>query len=500
MNIEQDLVSHSQEQRPRNTTRRNFLRVCAGVTGGVLLHLNALTESIDPPINTSASNLPQEIPLPQVVSLSPRLRTIEEAVVVNQSRLSNPEQAIIRLPENALEKKVNTQLLESRIGLVNGHFWPGEDVANFAFPVSPHLDRATFKTQEFPLFINNQKVLDFYGQDTLKMQSDFSDHTVWAMQNGRRAFAVVETDYLESSNWFNRAQLVTDLKLLAQSGVSGFIVGNEPNDPYTPWRNSLSRIYADSRLIWETVSKLPQQPQVLLPGLAYWGDETYLKQLLIFFKQQGSVQNMVFPFSGVADHFYGSVDDLLPRIRLMRQTINQQGFKGASYNLTEVGDPGINTPQFQISERQRAEEFIPQVLALACASKVVQEINWYAFYTGNDGYSSLVEFRNGRFSPKQSYQSYANTARLLSRIGQIEYVEEDDISEVHAQRTDGIEFKIVWLNTETEKAIPVPAGFEVFDALGNSLEEETETLMLKLEPRSQPFLTGKVRFLIRKNE
>ena len=71
------------------------------------------------------------------------------------------------------------------------------------------------------------------------------------------------------------------INLLSDRGVDLFVIGNEPNDPNTPWRNDFNRIYQYCSMATRALKELDKPGEISPPGLAYYGDGGYLGKVTV---------------------------------------------------------------------------------------------------------------------------------------------------------------------------------------------------------------------------
>ncbi len=321
---------------------------------------------------------------------------------------------------SALEKLLGVDSLTgSRIGLAN---WPLVDetedlnVGNFSFPISPFNVTADDGVQQFLLFSNTEIIANFRHNEYLEqVHRKIFDRAVWAMDQGRIGSATVEFDRALSDQKVRRI-----VELLTYYGVKTIIWGNELNDPNTPWRDDLPDLFD----IFTTAAKVKKEQglgnvDLCLPGLAYYQFGEYLQKMLRTFKalQQKNFPKDPYnlPIQRVADHYYGSVVDLLPRIQQIRGIMSSEGLPQLKYDLTEVGNPNLDPSQPPVSDDQLADCFVPQISSLAIGSGMIDKVTFYALLDASDHYS-FMRINDGRLVKKPAYQSLVVMAKLLSNL------------------------------------------------------------------------------------
>ncbi len=392
-----------------------------------------------------------------------------------------------------------TSLAESRLGLGN---WPLLDetedlnLGHFTFPISPFNPTADDGSQEFLLVSNNHVIANFRSGDYLEdVQRRIYDRAVWAMREGRIGTAVVEFDRPVLPQKVDRI-----VRLLGYAGVRTIVWGNELNDPATPWRDNLPALFD---IFWAAANAKRKYGlndlHLSLPGLAYYGHGEYLRKMLATFRdlqrrKYPSAPNEL-PVQRVTDHYYGPVDGLLQRIRLMRDIMASEGITQLKYDLTEMGNPSLDPSLPRASDQQLAEGYIPQVASVAIASGQVDTIDYYSLLDISPDHS-VMRIEGGRLVKKPTYQSFLVAAKLLARLKTLNVAEERDFVRVDGRRTDGIAFQILWSRVSDGQVwLDLPRGARVFDALGREVREE-RVGKLVLNRREHPSLGGPARILI----
>lgn len=417
------------------------------------------------------------------------VRPAAEAITDYQLSLLADPNSVSSGDITPLGQYLDTSINESLLGLVNGHLQTNPlEIGNFAFVVNPAYVLETVDEERFLPTVNNPSAILRSKRDSREIKA-VSDRALWAMENNRLGAAVIEADKEISDK---NLKVITSL--LLERGVQLFIIGNEPNDPSAVWRDKPSLIYHYCSQIKRILSDFGRNIEVSLPGLAYYGDGTYLGNLLdIFLSQTG--QGNFLPVDVVSDHFYGGVYDLVSRVKSMRQVIKRRGLN-LKYYLTELGSPGVLTYHEEIADDTLAKSFIPAAVSLAIASGV-DRIFYYSFFDSTEPRLSLVEGRDGHLTPKSSYQSFRLMAKLMARLKTISLEERGQYSRIFIEREDGIKAEVIWSNldqNELEWGLTEKVG--VFDVFGYEDRQSKENGILYLKPRPRPFLSGEPRILI----
>ncbi len=487
------------ESRVRQT-RRQFLRWIPAVAGAMAAG--------QPLAGSARTILPEDdVPIRLPAAAAPTLgsavdmpfRTKEEAIRACTLRRYWEERRGARSPYPLERVLGDNSLVESRLGLVN---WPLVDetedlnLGHFVFPISPFNVVADDGAQQFLHLSNTQVIANFRNREYLEqVHRRIFDRAVWAMDNGRHGTAIVEYDRPVADQKVERT-----VRLLHHYGVRTIIWGNEPNDPYTPWRDDLSSLFDMFSAAASTRNAYRLNDlELSLPGLAYFGHGEYLEKMLRAFKELQARRNprdrAPFPVQRVADHYYGSVEAFLARIRMMRDIMSREGAGDLKYDVTEVGNPTLGGGQQKATDEQLATGFVPQISALAVGSGLVERVAFYALLDSSPDFSVMLE-GNGHLSRRATYSSFLVMARLLARLVSTRLTEEAEIVRVQGSRSDGIGFQVVWSKVpDRDTWIDLPRGQRVFDAFGNELKEERPG-QISLKPKSHPALAGPARIFI----
>ncbi len=335
-------------------TRRDFLRGSALTLTGFAATACGIGL---PPSNYRQENL-----------LSTPMRSVIEAIEATTRRLVEAQSTQPIYKPSPLEMRLGNlpSQLETGLGLVNESILEERErpkPGNFIFAFKPW--NPTFESDEqiFPLLANNSHFADFRKDN--EALTRVVDRTIYAIHSGRKVTAVVETDMFDQSN-FSKG-----IRLLLSYGITRFIVGNEPNTENTTKADEPATILQVARLIRQEARTMNiGNIYVATPGLAHYGDGEYLEELVR--EARGN-----FPFNGVADHNYGSVEGFPQRIRFMRGKMEELGIGHLPYEVTETGNPTDHYKD-EVTDKELSEGGVILRLLVGLATGHADSISWYS--------------------------------------------------------------------------------------------------------------------------
>lgn len=394
-----------------------------------------------------------------------------------------------RTPNSQLEDILNTNLADStQIGLVNSHLqeeYEDVDLGNISLAIKSWDPIVRTGKQNILLMANTPKFTAFRGDDESIIR--VFDRTVWAANNGQEVTAIIETDKATPENLTETVNMLLDL------GIKSFRIGNETNNPITYWLADPRQIYEFAVLVRSITKARGINANISLPALAYYGNGEHLRELA---KYCHRVSNGVgLPFNRYSFNFYGPIYDLIPRIELMRNVGRQEGIDNLKLDISENGNPGPEIAIEKIPDAELAQQYIPQSLALIIGSKLVDQVNYYSLYNGENPSHSLMRLQGNRLIPKTSFQAYKVMTKLLAKLQTIELDDSSNYAKVEGLRTDGIHFSVIWAKDHDQPFKLAPQD-QVFDSLGRSVKE-TYFMVLKKQTRS--YMAGPARIIIHNN-
>jgi len=412
------------------------------------------------------------------------VRPASEAVTSYQLKLLSDQDGVIG-ELSPLEKLLDSEIYESPIGLVNAHLGGDLEIGNFAFVVDPSYLLETVNEEQLIATVNSRKGIA--NQDLNKIR-DVSDKAVWAMGNGRFGAAVIETD-----RNLTYQRIKTMINLLSDRGVDLFVIGNEPNDPNTPWRNDFNRIYQYCSMATRALKELDKPGEISPPGLAYYGDGGYLGRFLDYSTNRANQNSEKLPFSVVSDHIYCAVDNVVDRIRSIQSEISKRGLK-LKYYVTELGFPERLIDD-SVVDNTLAECFIAPCLASVMGSRVVDRLFFYTLLDTTNPGLSLIATQNGEVKPKSTYQAWKVLAKTFARIRNCSIQNLQDLIRISGKRADGISISVVCSKLVGQNVtVPTLPREKVFDVFGQPCALQDGQLLLQPRPASD--LTGPAKIII----
>lgn len=430
----------------------------------------------------AAETIAQTGCIPSTENQPPRFRTKTEALISYRLRSFWHGR---RSPDSPLEKILNTNLSDSKqIGLVNSHLLEeqeGVDLGNFSFAIKPWDPVIETELQLIPLLANTRSFTSF-RRDSNSIVRAF-DRTVWAVNNGHWVTAVIETDEANKENIEFTANMLLDL------GIRSFRIGNETNNPKTPWLANPRQIFEFATQVRKLAEVKKIDAEVSFPPLAYYGNGEHLREL-VKYCQQASGDKL--PFSRYSFNFYGPIYDLISRIQMMRFIARQEGIDHLNLDISETGNPGPEIAREEIPDIELAHHYIPQSLALIIGSKLINLVDYYSLYNGESPSHSLTRLQGNTLVAKPSFQAYSVMTKLLAKLQNIELDDNRSYTKVEGQRTDGIHFSVIWAKDQDLNQ-PLNRSDLVFDALGKPTSH-SGTIVLKKRPRE--YLGGQAKIII----
>jgi hypothetical protein len=411
-------------------------------------------------------------------------RSAPEAIEAYARRLSRTRAA---LTASELDGILRTPLAESKVGFVNGHHLLESEVAelgHFSFALNPLYNEATNGRQRFLVFGNSPNFLNYRATDLGDVFLQNHDRAVWGANNGLRAVAVIQVDN-ELDDDLLRQIVASRVRL----GFRAFVVGNEFNDPGAPWRYDLPRLLRATQVVKETIGALGvKDGEVYTSGLAYFEIERHLDALLAHFR--GNSRS--FPADGISVHFYGAVDAVRAQVDATEALLKKYQLDRLRLRIGELGSP-TDTFHLDFPDEQLAYNYFPQAIALALQSGQVDSLDVFSMFDFGRDRFSLTALEASSLKPKTSLLATVQSARVFSRIRDVDYEVDGEIHRVVVERSDGLTVWAVWSSAgDQELSLRRPSGAKVFGALGNRLDEDR----IVLTPRPHAALAGTLKYVV----
>ncbi len=414
------------------------------------------------------------------------MRSVSEAIEASTLRRVMAQSTQPIYEPSPLEKILGTSRPNQRetgLGLVNESVFEEFEQLNlgsFTFAFKPWNPTFESNGQIVPLFANNPRFADFRKDDEALIR--VVDRTIFAIHFGQKVTSVVETDMFEEGSFLD------GIRLLLSYDVRNIIVGNEPNIESATKADKPGIILKIAHLIRQEARSMKiSSIHISTPGLAHYGDGEYLEELIR--KARGN-----FPFDGVSDHNYGSVEGFPQRIRFMRKKMEELGMGHLPYEVTETGNPTDHYKD-EVTDRELAEGGVILRLLVGLATGQADAISWYSALDWGRPDHSLMKVENGRLLPRDTYIAYKNLAALYQGIIQKEIIFEKDTLAVKARRTDGITFTAIGSRLEGDKKIqfPMQEGDKPFYTTG---QPTGEVGFVELRPKVKEYLVGPQKIII----
>lgn len=191
-------------------------------------------------------------------------------------------------------------------------------------------------------------------------------------------------------------------------GASIFIIGNEINTDYSPWKNNLDRYQELYLVAYQKIKTISPKSLVFPWQEAYYGKGEILHEFLSKEEVKGKID-------GLAVNFYGTSGEIEERVDIYRQILNQAGLSQLPVIISELGKPGFNP-----TNEQQAR-LVVQNLATAAYLENKGKIDlsaWYCAYSGPNNEHALSFSTTKEFQAKPGLFAFLLCQRLLR--GEIE--------------------------------------------------------------------------------
>jgi len=281
-----------------------------------------------------------------------------------------------------------------------------------------------------------------------------------AIGRRQKVVLVVEIPYkpdeYDSQSWTQGMEKIAEYF----QGASAFIVGNEINTPYSPWRNSLDQ-YQELYLAAYEKIKITSPKSLVFPWQeAYYGKGEALQEFL-------SKEEIKDKIDGLAFNFYDTSEKIEERVSFYQQILNQYGLSRLPVVISELGKP-IGA---YLTQDQQARLVIQNLATAAYLEKQgkIELSAWYCAYAGPNNENALSFSTLKEFKSKPGLFAFLLCQRLL--VGEINLVKNPSgLVEVNVSNQGRLLTCFVW--NEGEKKItflPKRGCRQVWKPIGEKL-------------------------------
>lgn len=373
----------------RGINRREFLKLSAGLVGAELLR-----------------------PIESVFPEEPRLKTLPFEEILRYHFQVNPEITAVNL----------SCIPDRFVGQSIGFHHPKESLVM----AIPYKDVETGK-------------LNIYG---------YAPGLKEAIGRRQKVVLVVEIPYkpdeYDSQSWTQGMEKIAEYF----QGARTFIIGNEINTPYSPWRNSLDQYQELYLVAYEKIKTTSPQSLVFPWQEAYYGKGEILQEFL-------SKEEVKDKIDGLAFNFYDTSEKIEERASLYQQILNQYGLSRLPVVISELGKP-IGA---YLTQEKQARLVIQNLATAAYLEKQgkIELSAWYCAYAGPNNENALSFSTLKEFKPKPGLFAFLLCQRLL--IGEIDRVKNPlGLVEVNVSNQGRPSACFVWNEGEREITVPPKPG------------------------------------------
>lgn len=265
-----------------------------------------------------------------------------------------------------------------------------------------------------------------------------------AIRRGQKVVLVVEIPYkpdeYDSQSWTQGMEKIAEYF----QGARTFIIGNEINTPYSPWRNSLDQYQELYLVAYEKIKTTSPQSLVFPWQEAYYGKGEALQEFLSKEEVKGKID-------GLAFNFYNTSEKIEERVSLYQQIFNQYGLSRLPVVISELGKP-IDA---YLTQDQQARLVIQNLATAAYLEKQgkIELSAWYCAYAGPNNENALSFSTLKEFKSKPGLFAFLLCQRLL--VGEIDLVKNPSgLVEIAVSNQGRLLACFVW--NEGKKRIVVP--------------------------------------------
>ena len=440
-------------------SRRGFLKTSAGLIGatGLFLYYSALNNSSKKPF-----------------------RSVETALNAQYQRrlvIEKPTKPMI-----PLQTFLDLNIPFNRFSISNSHLF--EESENLKPPppqfATKPWDAYFERGEEYVPLVANNRQFTYFREDRMGALTRVFDRTVWAKYQENQNSTVVLETFTEATP----ENIASTVEMLAASGCTTFIVGNETNIEDTPWFNKFDIEYNYCKVVWDKLISLGIKDFKVGPAAPAFlgGAEDYQKERMKTFKDLA--KGGAIPVNFQPTHYYGPVN------------IMQDWVSFTDY-FSELGNPAPEFYQEDLDDSILAEGYPFQAILKASALGV-NHITYHTLYDRGRPGHSLTVVEEGKLIPKSSYQTVSLAGEFLENIRGMRWEEKSDFEAVTGTLKNNLYFKALW-NNRDDREVGLPLGGRddifVFDAFGNIVPVS----LRDLPPKLRSYLGGSVRILISQN-
>ncbi len=284
-----------------------------------------------------------------------------------------------------------------------------------------------------------------------------------AIKRGQKVVLVVEIPYkpdeYDSQSWTQGMEKIAEYF----QGARTFIIGNEINTPYSPWRNSLDQYKELYLVAYEKIKTTSSQSLVFPWQEAYYGKGEALQEFLSKEEMKGKID-------GLAFNLYDTSEKIEERVSLYQQILNQYGLSRLPVVISELGKPiGAH-----LTQDQQARLVIQNLATAAYLEKQgkIELSAWYCAYAGPNNENALSFSTLKEFKSKPGLFAFLLCQRLL--VGEIDLVKKPlGLVEVNVSNQGRPSACFVW-NEGKEKIVvpPKPGCHQIWTPTGEKLFEK----------------------------
>lgn len=289
-----------------------------------------------------------------------------------------------------------------------------------------------------------------------------------AIKRGQKVVLVVENPaepaQYDSQSWTKGVEKVAEYF----KGASIFIIGNEINTHYSPWRHPLDKYQELYLTAYQKIKTISPKSSVFPWQEAYYGEGEVLQEFLAGEKVKGKIDGLAFNFYDISSKIEGKVD-------LYHRILSQFGLSQLPVMIGELGKP-INN---YLSQEQQAR-LVVQNLATAAYFEKRGQIDlsaWYCAYAGPNGGHALSFSTDKEFKPKPGLFAFLLAQRLLR--GDINLIKhQSGLMELIVTNQGRTQAHFVWNEGERKITLPPKAGCcQVWTPSGRELSSDSPLVL-----------------------